>query len=92
MFVCALAHVCIFVQTYACVLIFVQLIHLTRTEKGKAGHTKLFFLAGARALQALSSALDIQRKLTSTLTTTPDQHVTAAAKLQMDVVSGDVMM
>ena len=48
------------------------------------GQTRIFFLAGGRALTALANALKIQRALTVTLNAPTDQHIDAAAKLLND--------
>ena len=60
-----------------------QLIHLTRFDKSK-GHIRVFFLAGDRALQSLTSALTIQRDLAALLSTPGDGQAEMVKKLQAE--------
>jgi Ser-tRNA(Ala) deacylase AlaX len=57
------------------------LIHIARTERYKGG-TRLSFLAGGRARQALAAARDRERALSDLLTCGVEQHHAAVCRLQ----------
>lgn len=60
-----------------------QLITLTRADKVK-GHSRVFFLAGNRALSALSRLTKMQQQFSKTLSATPDDFIDIVEKMQKD--------
>jgi alanyl-tRNA synthetase len=63
-------------------------IFFPTVDKLRGGsNSRVYFLAGERALMALNDALDTQKALTGLLRTTPDDHVASVVQLQAELKS-----
>ncbi|NOY27433.1 MAG: alanyl-tRNA editing protein, partial [Oligoflexia bacterium] len=65
----------------------IQLVHILRTERGKAG-SRLHFLAGGRVVDRLTAVRQREQALTELLTCPPEEHVASVMRLQASLKTG----